>query len=140
MFNHKQFRGYTVLTAVYVHASETHLRQNLDGYLRTVGFPYLYSLADHGRRWFQNVWNPNVDARGRPFGDNETPRISVTHQNALRSRDADNHSTRDRYPYSFQRVAIRSSISLRTSATTSRWSSGHDASSPGVGAEGGGWK
>lgn len=52
VFDHGQFRGYTLLTAAYVHASEPHLLQNLDAYLRIVGFPYLYSVASDGRRWF----------------------------------------------------------------------------------------
>ncbi|MFC6873517.1 hypothetical protein [Halobellus marinus] len=50
VFNHGQVRGYTLLTAAYVHASEPHLLQNLDGYVRIVGFPYLYSLASNVRR------------------------------------------------------------------------------------------
>ncbi|WP_311174134.1 hypothetical protein [Halobellus ordinarius] len=52
VFDHGQLRGYTLLTAAYVHASEPHLLQNLDGYVRIVGFPYLYSVASDGRRWF----------------------------------------------------------------------------------------
>ena len=52
VFDHGQFRGYTLLTAAYVHASDAHLLQNLQGYLRIVGFPYLFSLLNHQRRWF----------------------------------------------------------------------------------------
>jgi hypothetical protein len=52
VFDHRQVRGYTLLTAAYVHASGPHLLQNLDAYLRIVGLPYLYSLASDGRRWF----------------------------------------------------------------------------------------
>ncbi|WP_311172279.1 hypothetical protein [Halobellus ordinarius] len=52
VFDHGRVRGYTLLTAAYVHTSETYLLQNLDAYLRIVEFPYLYSVARHGRRWF----------------------------------------------------------------------------------------
>ncbi|MGQ4557398.1 hypothetical protein [Halobellus sp. GM3] len=52
VFDHGQFRGYTLLTAAYIHASEAHFLQNLEGCLRIVGFPYVFSLVSHNRRWF----------------------------------------------------------------------------------------
>jgi hypothetical protein len=52
VFDHGQVHGYTLLTAAYVHASDVHLLQNLQGYLRIVGFPYVFSLLNHQRRWF----------------------------------------------------------------------------------------
>lgn len=56
-FNHEQFAPWSLLTAAYFHASDTHLYGNLIGYF--IGASVAYSLCDTQgqRRWF---WTTTV--------------------------------------------------------------------------------
>lgn len=54
-FDHDQVRGYTLLTAAYVHGSDAHLYSNVAAYALIVWCPYLLSVSTGGRRWFLRV-------------------------------------------------------------------------------------
>ena len=54
-FNHTRFNGYTLLTAAYVHASNTHLYNNLVGYALTATYTYALCLFADERQWFRRT-------------------------------------------------------------------------------------
>ncbi|AXG11593.1 hypothetical protein [Haloplanus rubicundus] len=55
VFDHTRFNGYTLLTAAYVHASNTHLVSNLVGYGLTATYTYALCLFVDERRWFRRT-------------------------------------------------------------------------------------
>jgi len=55
VFDHTRFNGYTLLTAAYVHASNTHLFSNLVGYALTALYTYALCLFVDERQWFRRT-------------------------------------------------------------------------------------
>jgi len=55
VFNHTRFNVYTLLTAAYVHASNTHLYSNLLGYGLTATYTYALCLFVDERDWFRRT-------------------------------------------------------------------------------------
>jgi len=55
VFDHTRFNVYTLLTAAYVHASNTHLYSNLVGYALTAVYTYALCLFVDERRWFRRT-------------------------------------------------------------------------------------
>lgn len=54
-FDHAKVRGYTLLTSVYVHGSDTHLYNTVWAYANVIGLPYFLSIGTGSRRWFYQV-------------------------------------------------------------------------------------
>lgn len=54
-FDHTRFNVYTLLTAAYVHASNTHLFSNLVGYALTAIYTYALCLFANERGWFRRT-------------------------------------------------------------------------------------
>lgn len=54
-FDHTRFSVYTLLTAAYVHASNTHLYSNLLGYGLTATYTYALCLDVDQRQWFRRT-------------------------------------------------------------------------------------
>ena len=54
-FDHTRFNGYTLLTAAYVHASNTHLFSNLVGYALTAIYTYMICLDVDELPWFRRT-------------------------------------------------------------------------------------
>ncbi len=55
VFDYAQFRVYTLFTAAFVHASNTHLYGNLLGYALTIVYAYALCLHSDGFRWFRRT-------------------------------------------------------------------------------------
>lgn len=55
VFDHTRFNGYTLLTAAYVHASNTHLFSNLVGYGLTATYTYALCLDVDELPWFRRT-------------------------------------------------------------------------------------
>jgi hypothetical protein len=55
VFDHTRFNIYTLLTAAYVHASDTHLFSNLVGYALTAIYTYALCLFVDERQWFRRT-------------------------------------------------------------------------------------
>jgi hypothetical protein len=55
VFDHTRFNIYTLLTAAYVHASNTHLFSNLVGYALTAIYTYALCLFVDERKWFRRT-------------------------------------------------------------------------------------
>lgn len=56
-FDHGQFAPYTLLTAAYVHGSDSHLYNNLIGYAITALYTYALCLSVDERRWFRRTFS-----------------------------------------------------------------------------------
>jgi hypothetical protein len=54
-FDHTRFNIYTLLTAAYVHNSDTHLLSNLVGYALTALYVYALCLSVDERDWFRRT-------------------------------------------------------------------------------------
>jgi hypothetical protein len=54
-FDHTRFNVYTLLTAAYVHASNSHLYNNLVGYALTAIYTYALCLFVDERQWFRRT-------------------------------------------------------------------------------------
>ncbi|WP_435183005.1 hypothetical protein [Halobellus sp. EA9] len=52
-FDHTRFKGYTLLTAAYVHASDAHLYNNLIGYALAATYTYALCLTVDELSWFR---------------------------------------------------------------------------------------
>lgn len=55
VFDYSQFRGYTLFTAAFVHASNAHLYGNLVGYGLTTVYAYMLCLNTDGLHWFRRA-------------------------------------------------------------------------------------
>lgn len=51
-FSHDSFAVYTLFTAAYIHAGQSHLVGNIAGYLLTTLYAYMLCTAVDERRWF----------------------------------------------------------------------------------------
>lgn len=55
-FDHTRFNGYTLLTAAYVHTSDSHLYNNLIGYALAATYTYALCLTVDELSWFRRTF------------------------------------------------------------------------------------
>lgn len=56
VFDHERFRVYTLWTAAYIHASNTHLFSNILGFLLPTFYVYILCISVGEQRWFRRTF------------------------------------------------------------------------------------